>query len=147
MAYIEVASIVDKDRAMSGRHFGSFCVAALLAALQFGASSAPAATPDTYDPWPGLVQDIFSNRPMDDAAGVLALEMPARAEDAAIVPVTLRVKLPPTDTRRIRTITLVIDQIRRRWRRALSLDRFPQCLKSPPASASTATPMSMRSPN
>ena len=110
MAYIEVASIVDKDRAMSGRHFGSFCVAALLAALQFGASSAPAATPDTYDPWPGLVQDIFSNRPMDDAAGVLALEMPARAEDAAIVPVTLRVKLPPTDTRRIRTITLVIDQ-------------------------------------
>lgn len=88
----------------------SLGVAALLAMLQFCASAAPAATPDAYDPWPGLVQDIFSNRPMDDAAGVLALEMPARAEDAAIVPVTLRVKLSPTDTRRVRAITMVIDQ-------------------------------------
>jgi len=95
---------------MPAPHCRSFCVAALLAALQFGASAATAATPDAYDPWPGLVQDIFSNRPMDDAAGVLALEMPARAEDAAIVPVTLRVKLPPTDSRRVRAITLVIDQ-------------------------------------
>src|SRR4051794_2146403 len=84
--------------------------AALLIALQFGASAAPAATPDAYDPWPGLVQDIFSNRPMNDAAGVLALEMPVRAEDAAIVPVTLRVQLSPSDTRRVRAITLVIDQ-------------------------------------
>src|SRR3954467_4411681 len=86
------------------------CFPALLIALQFGASAAPAATPDTYDPWPGLVQDIFSNRPMNDAAGVLVLEMPVRAEDAAIVPVTLRVKLSPSDTRRVRAITLVIDQ-------------------------------------
>jgi sulfur-oxidizing protein SoxY len=95
---------------MPGRHSRSLCIAVLLAALQFGASAASAATPEAYDPWPGLVQDIFSNRPMDDAAGVLALEMPARAEDAAIVPVTLRVKLSPTDTRRVRAITLVIDQ-------------------------------------
>ena len=95
---------------MQGRHSRSICFAALLAALQFGASAAPAATPDTYDPWPGLVQDIFSNRLMYDAAGVLALEMPVRAEDAAIVPVTMRVTLSPTDTRRVRAITLVIDQ-------------------------------------
>jgi len=95
---------------MQGRHSRSICFAAVLAALQFGASAAPAATPDTYDPWPGLVQDIFSNRLMYDAAGVLALEMPVRAEDAAIVPVTMRVTLSPTDTRRVRAITLVIDQ-------------------------------------
>ena len=49
---------------------------------------APAATPEAYDPWPGLVQDIFNNRPMNDGAGVIAIEMPYRAEDAAIVPVT-----------------------------------------------------------
>jgi sulfur-oxidizing protein SoxY len=95
---------------MPARHSRAFCAAVLLAALQFGASAASAATPDTYDPWPGLVQDIFSNRPMDDATGVIALEMPIRAEDAAIVPVTLRVKLLPTDSRRVRAITLVIDQ-------------------------------------
>ena len=95
---------------MPGRHSRSFCIAALLAGLQFCATATPAATPDAYDPWPGLVQDIFSNRPMNDGAGVLGLEMPVRAEDAAIVPVTLRVKLSPTDSRRVRAITLVIDQ-------------------------------------
>ena len=60
--------------------------------------------------WPGLVQDIFNNRPMNDGADVIAIEMPYRAEDAAIVPVTLRTKLPPGDSRRVLRITLVIDQ-------------------------------------
>jgi sulfur-oxidizing protein SoxY len=64
----------------------------------------------TYDPWPGLVQDIFDNRPMTDGDGLLAIEMPSRAEDAAIVPVTLRLTPPPGDSRRIVSITLVIDQ-------------------------------------
>jgi len=47
---------------------------------------------------------------MNDGAGVIAIEMPYRAEDAAIVPVTLRTELPPSDTRRVLAITLVIDQ-------------------------------------
>ena len=47
---------------------------------------------------------------MNDGAGVIAIEMPLRAEDAAIVPVTLRATLPPGDTRRVVAITLVIDQ-------------------------------------
>jgi sulfur-oxidizing protein SoxY len=86
------------------------CIAGLVIAMQFGASLAPAATPDPYDPWPGLVQDIFNNRPMNDGAGVIAIEMPYRAEDAAIVPVTLRTELRPGDPRRVLAITLVIDQ-------------------------------------
>src|SRR4030081_3800349 len=40
----------------------------------------------------------------------IAIEMPYRAEDAAIVPVTLRTKLSSDDSRRVLTITLVIDQ-------------------------------------
>src|SRR3982751_655049 len=100
----------DFKSAALARHCRAFCVAVLFAVLQFGASAAFAATPDTYDPWPGLVQDIFGNRAMDDGTGVIALEMPIRAEDAAIVPVTLRIKLSPTDSRRVRAITLVIDQ-------------------------------------
>ncbi|WP_315721358.1 MULTISPECIES: quinoprotein dehydrogenase-associated SoxYZ-like carrier [unclassified Bradyrhizobium] len=71
---------------------------------------APAKAADGYDPWPGLVQDIFNNKAMQDGANVLSIEMPTRAEDASVVPVTLRSKLSPTDGRRIRTITLVIDQ-------------------------------------
>ncbi len=95
---------------MLGRHSRSLLVASLAAAMLFGSRPIPAATSDTYDPWPGLVQDIFNNRPMNDGAGVIAIEMPYRAEDAAIVPVTLRAKLSPADPRRIRAITLVIDQ-------------------------------------
>src|SRR5438477_8184029 len=47
---------------------------------------------------------------MNDGSDVIAIEMPTRAEDAAIVPVTLRTKLLPGDIRQVRTITLVIDQ-------------------------------------
>jgi sulfur-oxidizing protein SoxY len=110
MPYIEtVASILARTRTMFGTHFRLLCIAGLLSAA-FGAGAAPAATAETYDPWPGLVQDIFNNRTMNDGADVIAIEMPYRAEDAAIVPVTLRTKLSPDDTRRVKTITLVIDQ-------------------------------------
>jgi sulfur-oxidizing protein SoxY len=95
---------------MLGRHSRLLLVAGLLAAIPFGTRPLDAATPETYDPWPGLVQDIFNNRPIDDGAGIIVIEMPYRAEDAAIVPVTLRVKLPPADSRRVVAITLVIDQ-------------------------------------
>src|SRR6201994_2128698 len=70
----------------------------------------PAASSDADDLWSGLAQDIFGNRPMNDGSDVIAIEMPYRAEDAAIVPVTLRTKLAPDDGRRLQTITLVIDQ-------------------------------------
>jgi sulfur-oxidizing protein SoxY len=82
----------------------------LIAALLGVAFSMPACAEETYDPWPGLVQDIFNNRPMQDGGDVIGIEMPYRAEDAAIVPVTLRSKLSPADDRRIRSITLVIDR-------------------------------------
>jgi sulfur-oxidizing protein SoxY len=94
---------------MLGRNFRVLCTAGLLSAA-LGAGLAPAATPDVYDPWPGLAQDIFNNRPINDGAGVIAIEMPYRAEDAAIVPVTLRTTLPLGDSRRVLRITLVIDQ-------------------------------------
>ncbi|MGJ4946344.1 quinoprotein dehydrogenase-associated SoxYZ-like carrier [Bradyrhizobium sp. HKCCYLS1011] len=87
--------------------------AALLGALltiAFAPAKADETRDQSYDPWPGLVQDIFANRPMNDGSDVLAIEMPARAEDASLVPVTLRSKLGPVDSRRIKTITLVIDQ-------------------------------------
>ena len=95
---------------MPGHRFRLFCIAAGLLSVMCGARLAPAAGPEAYDPWPGLVRDIFNDRLMNDGADVIAIEMPYRAEDAAIVPVTLRTKLPPGDGRRVLTITLVIDQ-------------------------------------
>ena len=43
------------------------------------------------DPWPELASNIFNGRPIADGTSMLAIEMPGRAEDAAIVPLTLRV--------------------------------------------------------
>jgi sulfur-oxidizing protein SoxY len=95
---------------MPGHRFRLFCIAAGLLSVMCGARLAPAASPEAYDPWPGLVRDIFNDRPMNDGTEVIAIEMPYRAEDAAIVPVTLRTKLSPGDSRHMLRITLVIDQ-------------------------------------
>jgi len=95
---------------MLARYSCSLLLACTMPVTPIGAGSIQAATPDSYDPWPGLVQDIFKNRPIDEGTGVLAIEMPYRAEDAAIVPVTMRVKLSPADNRHVVAITLVIDQ-------------------------------------
>jgi sulfur-oxidizing protein SoxY len=94
---------------MPGRRFLSLAILVLLSGM-LGAAQLPTAGAEGYDPWPGLVQDIFNNRPMNDGTDIIGIEMPYRAEDAAIVPVTLRNKLAPTDTRHVVTITLVIDQ-------------------------------------
>ena len=80
-------------------------------AAVLGVSSAqPLTAAEPEDPWPGLARDIFNGRDLADGTGVIAIEMPYRAEDAAIVPVTLRTALPPGDTRVLKAITLVIDQ-------------------------------------
>jgi sulfur-oxidizing protein SoxY len=87
------------------------CAAGLLATgTQFGLAATPSPDEAAENTWPGLVQDIFANRPMNDGADVISIEMPYRAEDAAVVPVTLRTKLASDDTRRVVAITLVIDK-------------------------------------
>jgi sulfur-oxidizing protein SoxY len=86
------------------------CCACLAAALQLASARLSyAASPEPEDAWPSLANDIFKGRPLTDGTGLVGIEMPARAEDAAIVPVTMRVTLPPGDTRRLKTLTLVID--------------------------------------
>jgi sulfur-oxidizing protein SoxY len=108
---VRSAQGAERIASMLPHRFRSFLLlAGLLTLLPFVTAGARAATPDSYDPWPGLVQDIFNNRQIDEGADIIAIEMPYRAEDAAIVPVTLRVKLSPADNRRVVAITLVIDQ-------------------------------------
>lgn len=62
------------------------------------------------DVWDGLVTDVFDGRAMEATDTLIALEAPYRAEDAAIVPMTIRTALAAGDTRTIRKITLVIDR-------------------------------------
>ena len=66
--------------------------------------------PPEEDPWPSLSAQIFNNRTIHDGSTVLSVEAPYRAEDAAVVPVTIRSLLPAGATRHLRAITLVIDQ-------------------------------------
>ncbi|WP_102960107.1 quinoprotein dehydrogenase-associated SoxYZ-like carrier [Mangrovicella endophytica] len=86
--------------------------AALLSAalLPATADRSAAASPEEVaaadSAWPGLVTDVFDGRPMQDGAGIITLEAPARAADPALVPVTLT--LDPAKA--IRKVTLVIDE-------------------------------------
>jgi len=76
--------------------------ALLLAAVAFSARAENSAP----DPWPGLVADLFQGRSVGPADGSVTLEAPYRAEDAAIVPMTLRFP----DPAKVKAATLVIDQ-------------------------------------
>jgi len=78
-------------------------LAAILFAVAAGLAHAESNAPD---PWPGLVADLFQNRSIGPADGSVELEAPYRAEDAAIVPMTLRFP----DPAKVKAATLVIDQ-------------------------------------
>lgn len=95
---------------MHAESFRLLSLAGLAVAALLALAPAAAAAPEPKDPWPDLVSDIFNDRPMEDGAGLIALDMPYRAEDAAIVPVTLRLTMPPGDARHVKLITLVIDE-------------------------------------
>jgi sulfur-oxidizing protein SoxY len=96
-------------RSMMGVGMKTLWVAALAIALGGGVAQ-PVLAAEPADPWPELARDIFNGRQLADGAGLIAIDMPYRAEDAAIVPVTLRATFPQGDTRTVKAITLVIDQ-------------------------------------
>jgi sulfur-oxidizing protein SoxY len=79
-----------------------------IAVLGLGLGAALAGDKD--DPWPDIAQNAFNGRPLVDGTGLLAIDMPYRAEDAAIVPVTVRATLPAGDERRVKAFTIVIDE-------------------------------------
>jgi sulfur-oxidizing protein SoxY len=82
--------------------------AVAMVALASSASAEDAAA--ARDPWPDLAHSIFKDRPLLDGSRLIALEMPYRAEDAAMVPLTFRSMLPADDARRLQAVTLVIDE-------------------------------------
>ncbi len=83
-------------------------VAAFAVTMSSIAASSLAA--EANDSWREIANDAFNGRPLADGSPLITLEMPERAEDAAIVPVTMRTNLPPGDTRTLRSLTLVIDE-------------------------------------
>src|SRR5262249_29371805 len=51
--------------------------------------------------WLSIKDNIFGGAKLEDGTGLVVLEVPVRAEDAAIVPVTIRALLPEGDSRAV----------------------------------------------
>ena len=77
--------------------------AALLVGLALASPSLAA-----EDVWPTLKQEAFGDRPIQSEDGTVVLELPGTAEDAALVPLTVRV--PPTVKQTLKSLTIFIDQ-------------------------------------
>ena len=100
---------------MSRNIFRAARIAGIVIAVIAAAAPASFAQQDARrdsprDSWPELADAVFKGRPIADGTGLIAIEMPVRAEDAAIVPLTVRATLPPGDTRRVKAFTIVIDE-------------------------------------
>lgn len=83
-----------------------------VAAASNARAEEPASAPNqpSEETWNSIKGDIFKGRPILDGTGLVTLEAPRRAEDAAIVPIGMRVSLPADDKRSLRFLTLVIDE-------------------------------------
>jgi sulfur-oxidizing protein SoxY len=60
--------------------------------------------------WTEIKDNIFNGVTLEDGTGIVSLETPLRAEDGAIVPVSVKVTLPEGDDRTVKRFTLVIDE-------------------------------------
>lgn len=84
--------------------------AALLLPLAAQAQS-DAPDPEKSEIWQKVRKSLLDGRPVANAgADLLVLEAPVRAEDAAVVPIAIRTKLPQSADRYIRRVYLVIDR-------------------------------------
>ena len=59
------------------------------------------------DRWPGLRADLFAQRPIAEKSGGLVLDAPVRADDAAIVPITVHI---PAALGEVKTLTLIVEK-------------------------------------
>src|SRR3974390_1380009 len=94
---------------MIGTCLRASAVAPLIVATTWS-SARPSLAGDADDSWREIANNAFNGRPLADGSGLITLEMPARAEDAAVVPAPMRANLPVGDTRTLRSLTLVIDE-------------------------------------
>src|SRR3984893_18260469 len=101
--------------------FSRGILAVLMAAVYFAVPQtvrAQAATVSQDQPseetWNNIKGDIFRDRPILDGSGLVILDAPRRAEDAAVVPIGMRVNFTGDRKRTLQSLTLVIDENRAR---------------------------------
>jgi len=77
-----------------------------LASLMLGLPALAHAADD--DLWPGIRKDLFEARTIVEDDGTLALEAPYRADDAALVPITVRI--PAAVAPSVRSLILIVEK-------------------------------------
>jgi sulfur-oxidizing protein SoxY len=85
-------------------------VVALYVAMPPAAYAQAATEQPSEETWNSIKGDIFTDRPILDGAGLVVLDAPKRAEDAAVVPIGMRVNFAGDDKRTLKSLTLVIDE-------------------------------------
>jgi sulfur-oxidizing protein SoxY len=79
-----------------------------LALLVLLGGALPAAAEDGS--WPAIRDYLFEGRELKDGAGLIELDAPKRAQDAAVVPVTVKALQPQAPERWIKTVHLIVDE-------------------------------------
>jgi len=85
------------------------CMILALGVAAAGVARGQDASPADSAVWKKVHASIFGNAVLEPADGVVTLDTPKRAEDAAIVPLAIRAQFPQSKERHIETIWLVID--------------------------------------
>jgi len=85
----------------------------LLGLAALGLYAGPASSADDNadnERWQAVRKSLFADRPIsEDARGIVELDTPVRAADAAVVPIAIRTQLVQSPARYIRKLWLVID--------------------------------------
>ncbi|HZZ92148.1 MAG TPA: quinoprotein dehydrogenase-associated SoxYZ-like carrier [Usitatibacter sp.] len=86
-----------------------FLFAAVLTFVPAGSVFAQETDPEANAVWLKVRAELFGERPIAPGDGVVSLEVPARAQDASVVPLSIRAAFPQAAERAIDRIWLVVD--------------------------------------
>lgn len=92
----------------TGSRPGRGTAALMLAGLMAMGCWAGARAAAEEDIWPALQKDLFGDRAVVEDTSAVVLDAPYRADDAALVPLTIRI--PATTAKSVKKLSLVIDK-------------------------------------
>lgn len=106
-------SVLRSSAGTAGAVLAALLAATPLAGMLASPAAAQSAQADPDRPettWLSIRGDIFPTAKIGDAGNAVRIDAPGRAEDAALVPLTLALELPKDDPRTLKAVTLIIDE-------------------------------------
>lgn len=91
--------------------FGTYVLLGLLVLLGFNPAARAADENPENEIWLKVKHALFADRSIiEGAEPIVQLEAPGRAEDAAVVPISIRTNIPQSPERHVRKLYLIIDR-------------------------------------